>query len=176
MRSLSAHQCSISQPNSRCKMDLVYGKCVQTGALGFVIGGGFHLWQNLDALIRGQKFVSSADLPFESKALAASASQQLAAQPVVTGRMVLREALGEGLRTSKILAAATAAGGTASFIQHGRYSERMFRLRGDPLSTASAVFAAVMFYLPSQQPRLQRVGSSLIIACVCGVMSGSMGP
>ncbi len=181
-------------------MDLVFGKCAQTGLLAFLIGAGFPVWQHAGDRAR-------------ALGLAKTAPQHTGLPPL---RSVLSEAVVEGLRTSRVLVAATAASGTASFLQHGRYSERLFRLRGDPLSTFSGVLAAVYFWLPSEGvgggggagPKLsppppspfpplkgagghpaalpaaaagaggtpmQRFGTAFLIACISGAVSGAMG-
>jgi hypothetical protein len=170
-------------------MDLVLGKCAQTGLLGFLIGGGFPLWQHLADRARAMGAPAGRSPPPAAAAAAA-------APPPALAPPLLREALHEGLRTSRILVAATAASGTASFLQHGRYSERLFRLRGDPLSTFGGVFAAVFFFTDGNNPPAaaagpkaplpmqslvvaggpaHRLGSAFIIACIAGAVSGAMG-
>jgi hypothetical protein len=188
-------------------MDLVFGKCAQTGLLGFLIGGGFPLWQHLADRARAMGAPPGRSPPAAAAAAAAvpppgrspppaAAAAAASVPPPALAPPLLREALHEGLRTSRILVAATAASGTASFLQHGRYSERLFRLRGDPLSTFGGVFAAVFFFTDNNNPPAaaagpkapvpmqslvvaggpaHRLGSAFIIACIAGAVSGAMG-
>jgi len=140
-------------------MDLIEGKCAQTSVLGFVIGGGFSLWHALDLRWR--------------PLAAAAGDAAAAAPPRPPMRELLLEAAAEGGRTCKILVAATAAGGAAGLLQHGRYSDRLFRMQGEPATAFCAAFAAVAAH-NGGAGALQRVGGALVVACAAGVAAGLM--
>jgi hypothetical protein len=132
--------------------DLITGTCVQTGLLGFVIGGGFTAWHGVQERLRG------------------------AATALAPGALA-REAAAEGLRTGKVLAVAKGAAGAASLAQYGRGSERLFAMRGEAATTFAAVFAGVLAYSPpasAQASLAHRVGGALIAAAVCGAVSGRL--
>ena len=94
------------------------------------------------------------------------------------------EAVAEGGRTCRILVAATAAAGSAGLLLHGRYSDRLFRLQGEPAVTFCATFAAVAAHgsgggviggVPAPPPAaLQRVGGAFLVASACALASGMM--
>lgn len=212
-------------------MDLIYGKCVQTGILGFVIGSGFHLWQHIDNRIFGGPLtnvpptslptstvtapsMSTAETPptnQKSITLTHRNSGTMSSIPHTTissssspsvdrlsWRHILRESCNEGIRTSKILVAATGAAGIVSFLQHGRYSDKLYRLQGDVLSTAAGVGMGVYMFigpttatvtnvvgststiLPASSLSTmlfnQRTGISFLAACFAGYISGSLKP
>ena len=143
-------------------MDLIEGKCAQTSVLGFLIGGGFSLWHALDARWRAAPLSSSA---------AAAAGVAAAARPPLAE--LLREAAAEGGRTCKILVAATAAGGAAGLLQHGRYSDRLFRVQGEPATAFCAAFAAVAAH-SGGAGALQRAGGALVAGTTAGLLAGLM--
>jgi len=145
-----ARAAPVSEPPSTIKLDLIEGKCAQTSVLGFVIGGGFSLWHSLDARWRA------------------------APPPPLPLAALLREAAAEGGRTCKILVAATAAGGAAGLLLHGRYSDRLFRVQGEPATAFCAAFAAVLASHSGGAGALQRAGGALVVASAAGLVAGLM--
>ena len=127
-------------------MDLIYGKCVQTAVLGFVVAGGLHAWST-----------RISTLPWH---------------------VIAKESILEGARTSKLLVIATAAAGSASLLQYGRYSPRLFELRGEPLTAGASAFAAVLSWNPIPQNGnhgiLHRGGTALIAGTIAAVVSNLM--
>jgi hypothetical protein len=135
--------------------------------LGFVIGGGFSLWHALDARWR------AAPPPPPSAATAAAAPPPPPLPPLPLSAL-LREAAAEGGRTCKILVAATAAGGAAGLLLHGRYSDRLFRVQGEPATAFCAAFAAVLASHSGGAGALQRAGGALVVASAAGLVAGLM--
>jgi hypothetical protein len=124
-------------------MELIYGKCVSTAVLGFIVAGGLHFWS------------AKASLPFSTLA---------------------KESIVEGARTSKLLVVATAAAGCTSLLQYGRYSPRLFELRGEPITAGVTVFSAVISWTQNgaSSGLVHRGGGAFIAGCSAAFLSNLM--
>ena len=87
-----------------------------------------------------------------------------------------KETVMEGARTSKLLVVATAAAGCTSLLQYGRYSPRLFELRGEPITAGVTVFSAVLSWNQSGASSgiLHRGGGALIAGCAAAFVSNLM--
>ncbi len=131
-------------------MDLVSGKSVQGGLLGFFIGATFHLARGLDdrRLARREHLASS---PPHSTPLSSPSTLRL-----------LRESLFEGYMTGRTLFAAAFVAGTIGFLEHGRDSSKLYNAREDPLALGAGIATGVYLFVDNTIPSRQRAMSALV--------------
>lgn len=154
-------------------MEAVYGKVVHTMLSGFLVGGGLSAFRAVDAAVR----LVPPTLPADAAPAVGGAAPRAGAAPAPPSsarppgwwRAAAVEAAKEGGRTSAIVGAGTFAFCVVSLAQHGRYSEKLFTLRGDGPAVAAGVFVGSLVHLGG--PLRQRGALAAASAAAAGVLA-----
>ncbi len=127
-------------------MEAVYGKVVHTMISGFLVGGGLSAFRAVDAAVRPPLVPPTLPAGGGARAGAAPVAPS-SARPPGWWRAAAVEAAKEGCRTSAIVGAGTFAFCVVSLAEHGRFSEKLFTLRGDGPAVAAGVFVGALVHL-----------------------------
>ena len=134
-------------------MEFVLGKTVQVSLIGFALAAGFSSFKAVDDYVR------TGALPSRDGGAGVAVATTLHAPPTDVNAPVVRPplralltatarlSLEEGLRTMKVVAAATAAAGLVGALRFSPHDERMFALQRDPLSFGAGAGAAAFAFL-----------------------------
>jgi hypothetical protein len=157
-------------------MELVAGKAVHGGLLGFIVGAGFETFKAVDvavrtalaappshAVIRGAGSADNGRTTLVAPALQAAHDTRGA-----TLTRLLSAAARQGGSTAAVLAFGATAAGSVSLARHGRFSDRFYQLQTDPAAAAAGAFAASYVLFDEAAP-LARVRSAGVVAAVVAV-------
>jgi hypothetical protein len=159
-------------------MEFVYAKCVQTGLMGFLVGGGFSLFQGVDNYRKIGKLPDKSRSNLESASTMQSnlsgqmrekTSNMSSNRVPSPWRIIFNSAFYDGLHTAKVVTAGMIVATHLAFIRHGRYSEQLVNVQKDSLATGSGVAAAI-FVFYDHMPLSKRITGALI----WGLSSGAL--
>lgn len=137
-------------------MELVAGKAVHGGLVGFLVGAGFEFFRGVDSAIRGPPaLLLHAHAPSSAASLLATndaaklqpaiAVAHSSRRALLTG--LLAHSLSEGVRTASVLAVGAGVAGSVSLLRHGRSSDKFFQLQYDPVAAGTGAFGAAYMLL-----------------------------
>lgn len=123
-------------------MDLISGKTAMMGGMGFLLGSGFSLFQSCDDWVRSRRRRTVAGNGGTTTALSDGVGS-LSVRPIPAATPAVRLALSEGWRAAKLSGSAALVIGIIGVARHGRYSDKLYALRRDPIASGGGAAAAV---------------------------------